>query len=536
MPVVTLQVGQCGNQLGQALWDALDAQCNASTTTRSSDSDLKEASYFFKHDADGQRKARCLLIDTEPKVVHAVLNHDAQGLFSRRRCFLGHSGRGNNWAYGYSQMFTGRTDGGKSHLKSQSAAAAGIPSASGAALHSAPWNNSALVEEPGKEEFHILEQVVEGIRKECEECDGAADFLMLHSLGGGSGSGLGSRLLEHLREEYPLHNIATVSVAPRAAGDSPMQSLNSVLALSFLQAYSDSVMLFNNQDMIEAAGRGDKTGTASLEDVNSHISKAVMGALWPLNPREAHSGVSRIRDMVATVSPDVCCKIVEARTSAVHTSDSLDYREACKSVQRQFSRFDKLDCDRPVTSSDSLLIARGLQAAPPPRFAQASASTNSSPSACGTGQETVLASTYIKACGGVSAFAGGGMYQTDVDCLDCVKVRTGPALKAVPASNSSSRKLNADSKRIAGGNPSGYSAASSASVTVIANRSSVIGQLADTLDRATSIWRAGAYLHWYERCGCSKESIRTAIEQVSDVAECYRSVHGIQDWLEAGDD
>jgi hypothetical protein len=29
-------------------------------------------------------------------------------------------------------------------------------------LHSAPWNNSALVEEPGKEEFHILEQVVEG--------------------------------------------------------------------------------------------------------------------------------------------------------------------------------------------------------------------------------------------------------------------------------------------------------------------------------------------------------------------------------------
>jgi len=30
--------------------------------------------------------------------------------------------------------------------------------------------------------------------------DGAPDFLMLHSLGGGSGSGLGSRILEHLRE------------------------------------------------------------------------------------------------------------------------------------------------------------------------------------------------------------------------------------------------------------------------------------------------------------------------------------------------
>lgn len=38
-----------------------------------------------------------------------------------------------------------------------------------------------------------------GIRKECEAVDGAPDFLMLHSLGGGSGSGLGSRILEHLR-------------------------------------------------------------------------------------------------------------------------------------------------------------------------------------------------------------------------------------------------------------------------------------------------------------------------------------------------
>jgi hypothetical protein len=148
---------------------------------------------------------------------------------------------------------------------------------------------------------------------------------------------------------------------------------------------------------------------------------AVMGALRPLNPREAHSGVSRIRDMVCNpldpctkypipasraaylfmwkqrctchltqwrqfqtgcckllhstcfdiclcslrrcfmcshttaqvtnVSPDVCCKIVEVHTTAVHSSDSMDYRDACRAVQRQFSRFDKLDRDRPVTTS-----------------------------------------------------------------------------------------------------------------------------------------------------------------------------------------
>ena len=39
-------------------------------------------------------------------------------------------------------------------------------------------------------------------------------------------------------------------------GDSPMQSLNSVMALSFLQAYADVVLMYNNQEMIEAAAKG----------------------------------------------------------------------------------------------------------------------------------------------------------------------------------------------------------------------------------------------------------------------------------------
>ncbi len=43
-----------------------------------------------------------------------------------------------------------------------------------------------------------------GIRHEAEAADGAPDFLLLHSLGGGSGSGLGSRILEHLRDVRAL--------------------------------------------------------------------------------------------------------------------------------------------------------------------------------------------------------------------------------------------------------------------------------------------------------------------------------------------
>jgi len=119
---------------------------------------------------------------------------------------------------------------------------------------------------------------VEGVRHEAEACDAAPSFLLLHSLGGGSGSGLGSRILEHVRGEYPLNTIATVSVAPRSAGDSPLQSLNSIMALSFLQAYADVVLVYDNQSTLEAALRANKS--ASMADVNRLMASNALGAPW----------------------------------------------------------------------------------------------------------------------------------------------------------------------------------------------------------------------------------------------------------------
>ncbi|GFH20266.1 tubulin gamma chain [Haematococcus lacustris] len=63
------------------------------------------------------------------------------------------------------------------------------------------------------------------IRQEAEEADGAPNFLLLHSLGGGSGSGLGSRLLEHLREagglELPQEDCAQEAAEKEAEGLRP---------------------------------------------------------------------------------------------------------------------------------------------------------------------------------------------------------------------------------------------------------------------------------------------------------------------------
>ena len=41
------------------------------------------------------------------------------------------------------------------------------------------------------------------IRREAEGCDALQGFQLSHSLGGGTGSGLGTLLLKRVREDYP---------------------------------------------------------------------------------------------------------------------------------------------------------------------------------------------------------------------------------------------------------------------------------------------------------------------------------------------
>lgn len=44
---------------------------------------------------------------------------------------------------------------------------------------------------------------MEVVRKESEGCDCLQGFQICHSLGGGTGSGMGTLLLSKIREEYP---------------------------------------------------------------------------------------------------------------------------------------------------------------------------------------------------------------------------------------------------------------------------------------------------------------------------------------------
>lgn len=51
-------------------------------------------------------------------------------------------------------------------------------------------------------------------RKEAEGCDCLQGFQLTHSLGGGTGSGMGTLLISKIREEYPDRIMTTYSIVP----------------------------------------------------------------------------------------------------------------------------------------------------------------------------------------------------------------------------------------------------------------------------------------------------------------------------------
>lgn len=72
--------------------------------------------------------------------------------------------------------------------------------------------------------------------------------MMLHSIAGGTGSGLGSFLLERLNDRFPKKIIQTYSVFPdtQNAGDVVVHPYNSILAMRRLTQNADSVVVLDN--------------------------------------------------------------------------------------------------------------------------------------------------------------------------------------------------------------------------------------------------------------------------------------------------
>lgn len=102
--------------------------------------------------------------------------------------------------------------------------------------------------------------------------------MFMHSIAGGTGSGLGSYLLERLNDHYPKKLIQTYSVFPNSAqGDVVVQPYNSLLTLKRLVHHADSVIPLDNGALSRIAADRLHIQNATFSQTNQ-LCSTVMAA------------------------------------------------------------------------------------------------------------------------------------------------------------------------------------------------------------------------------------------------------------------
>ncbi|KAK8483510.1 hypothetical protein V6N11_045158 [Hibiscus sabdariffa] len=142
-----------------------------------------------KHGIDpsgsGRYIPRVVLMDLKPDNMDSIRSGPYSQIFRLDNFMFGQSGAGNNWAKAH------YTEGAK-----------------------------------------LIDDVLDVVRKEAENCDCLQGFQVCHSLGGGIGFGMGTLLISKIKEEYPYRMMMTFSIFPSPkVSDTVVEPYNATLSV-----------------------------------------------------------------------------------------------------------------------------------------------------------------------------------------------------------------------------------------------------------------------------------------------------------------
>ena len=202
--IVSLQIGQCGNAVGKEFWGTISNEhgIGPDGVLKNQDYSLEDRKDVFFYQSDsGRYIPRAILIDLEDRVINSIINSEFSNFYNPENIFIEKEGggAGNNWGRGF---------------------------------------------ELGEKCYGPIQDMV---RREVEVADSLEGFIFTHSIAGGTGSGMGSFLLERLSDEYKKSTILTYSVFPgQESQDVTVLPYNEVLTLKRLINNADAVVVVDN--------------------------------------------------------------------------------------------------------------------------------------------------------------------------------------------------------------------------------------------------------------------------------------------------
>lgn len=121
------------------------------------------------------------------------------------------------------------------------------------------------------------DDLIDIITREAEDCDSFEGFMLTHSIAGGTGSGMGSYLLEHIKDAFPNKIVQTFSVFPAADSNSDVvtQPYNSTLALSRLIQFADCTIVLDNRSLNSIVSDSKIVTTVTLNQMNALVANVM---------------------------------------------------------------------------------------------------------------------------------------------------------------------------------------------------------------------------------------------------------------------
>lgn len=209
---------------------------NTGTYTGDNDLQLERINVYFNEGASGRYVPRAVLTDLEPGTMDAIRAGKFGTLFRPDNYVFGQSGAGNNWAKGH------YTEGAE-----------------------------------------LVDSIMEVVRKESESCDMLQGFQITHSMGGGTGAGMGTLIVSKIREEYPDRMMSTYSVVPSPkVSDTVVEPYNATLSIHQLVENADQCFALDNEALYDICFRTLKLATPSYGDLNVLIAAAITGTTCSL--------------------------------------------------------------------------------------------------------------------------------------------------------------------------------------------------------------------------------------------------------------
>ena len=265
--IISIHIGGCGCDVGTEMWRQLASEHGHGTspaTRKYADGAANtrhnqngQVSSFFHESVFGSLKPRCVFADTDPSSSISLSVRNPDSMFDREDVLL------------HKQDCRGNYFEGKSR-----ATACGIAN-----------------------------DVVDRITSQLDRCDNPSGFLLHHSFGGGTGSGIGAAVMEMIKDQFPKKTLFEPAVFPSTdSSTSTVEPYNCVFALAATRDLASLTLMLDNQAVFKICREKQRISNPSFADMNRVIANVISGCTASL--RAPSSLNASLDEIVTNLVPD----------------------------------------------------------------------------------------------------------------------------------------------------------------------------------------------------------------------------------------